>query len=111
MLHAAGAERVREGAEHLPADVRRPDLVHHLGEGRFAIVLPESSLNDAERLARRLRPTLGEVPAPAAFVELRFEDDAISLLERAESALAGAELLSTAGRSWSETVEPGGGAE
>ena len=51
---------------------------------------------DAERVARRLRLALGEGRTPAAFVELRFEDDAVSLLERAESALEGAELLAGA---------------
>jgi GGDEF domain-containing protein len=85
-----------------------PDLVHHLGDGRFAVVLPESSLVDAERVARRLQLALGEGRMPLAFVELRFEDDAVSLLERAESALAGAELLAGAGRSWPRAVEPGG---
>jgi GGDEF domain-containing protein len=85
-----------------------PDLVHHIGEGRFAVVLPESSLVDAERLARRLRLSLGEGRTPAAFVELRFEDDAVSLLERAEAALAGAEVLADSGKNWSRAVEPGG---
>jgi GGDEF domain-containing protein len=88
--------------------VRTPDRVHHLGDGRFAVVLPESSLVDAERLARRLRLSLGEGRTPAAFVELRFEDDAVSLLERGESALAGAETLAAAGRNLPKAVEPGG---
>lgn len=87
--------------------MRTPDLVHHLGEGRFAIVLPESSLNDAERLSQRLRGGLGEARFPTAFVELRFEDDPVSLLERAESALAGAEILTGAGKSRSRPVERG----
>ena len=49
-----------------PGDVRTPDLVHHLGGGRFAVVLPESSLGDAERVARRLRLSLGEGRTPTA---------------------------------------------
>ena len=101
-------ERVRAAGERLPADVRTADLVHHIGEGRFAVVLPESSLVDAGRLSRRLRLALGEGPTPIASVELRFEDDAVSLLERAETALAGAELTAGAGRSLSRAVEPGG---
>ena len=103
-----GPEVVQAAADRLPADVRTPDRVHHLGDGRFAVVLPESSLVDAERVGRRLRLALGEGRTPAAFVELRFEDDAVSFLERAESALAGAELLAGAGRSWPKAVEPGG---
>ncbi len=108
LLRAPGEERLHTAAERLPSDVRMPDLVHHLGDGRFAVLLPESSLGDAERLSRRLRLACGEGPTPTAFVELRFEDDAGSLLERAESALAGAELLTGAGKTWSRAVEPGG---
>ncbi len=109
LLRATGGpESVRKAAARLPGDVRTPDRVHHLGDGRFAVVLPESSLVDAERLARRLRLSLGEGRTPAAFVELRFEDDAVSLLERAESALAGAEILAATGRNLPKTVESGG---
>jgi diguanylate cyclase (GGDEF)-like protein len=109
LLRASGEERMRTAAGRLPADVRAPDLVHHLGDGRFVVVLPESTLIDAERLSRRLRLALGEGQTPAAHVELRFEDDAVSLLERAETALAGAEALAGAGRTWSRAVEPGAG--
>jgi GGDEF domain-containing protein len=108
LLRASGEERMRAAAGRLPSDVRTPDLVHHLGDGRFAVVLPESSLVDAERLSRRLRLALGEGQTPAALVELRFEDDAVSLLDRAEAGLAGAEAVAGAGRSWSRAVEPGG---
>jgi GGDEF domain-containing protein len=110
LLRASGEERVRAAAGRLPSDVRTPDLVHHLGDGRFAVVLPESSLVDAERLSRRLRLALGEGQTPAAFVELRFEDDAVSLLDRAEAGLAGAEAVAGAGagRSWSRAMESGG---
>ncbi len=109
LLRATGEpESVRAAAERLPTDVRTPDRVHHLGEGRFAVVIPESSLVDAERLARRLRLSLGEGRTPVAFVELRFEDDAVSLLERAEAALADAEGLAETGRNLPKAVEPGG---
>jgi GGDEF domain-containing protein len=109
LLRATGEpDSVQTAAKRLPTDVRMPDGVHHLGEGRFAVVLPESSLVDAERLSRRLRLALGEGRTPAAFVELRFEDDAVSLLERAESALADAELLTVSGGIGPRAVEPGG---
>ena len=108
LLRAGGGpETVQAAAGRLPADTRAPDLVHHLGDGRFAVVLPESSLVDAERVARRLRLALGEGRMPIAFVELRFEDDAVSLLERAEAALAGVELLAGTGESWQKAVERG----
>jgi len=105
---AGGSESVAQAASRLPADVRAPDLVHHLGDGRFAVVMPESSLVDAERLARRLRLALGEGRTPVALAELRFEDDAVSLLERAEAGLARVEQLAEAERSWPRAVEPGG---
>jgi GGDEF domain-containing protein len=108
LLRASGEERMRAAAGRLGSDVRAPDLVHHLGDGRFAVVLPESSLVDAERLSRRLRLSLGEGQIPGAFVELRFEDNALSLLERAEAGLAGAEAKAGPGRGWSRAVEPGG---
>ncbi len=109
LLHASGEpETVRTAAARLPADVRAPDLVHHLGDGRFAVVLPESSLADAERVARRLRLALGEGRTPTAFVELRSEDDAVSLLELGEAALAEAELVAASGRSWLRAAEPDG---
>jgi GGDEF domain-containing protein len=101
-------ETIIEAASRLLGDVRTHDVVHHLGAGCFAVVLPESSLADAERVARRLGPALGDGLLPAAFVELRFEDDAVSLLERAETSLAGAEQLSESGRFWPTAVEPGG---
>jgi len=109
LLRASGEpESVRAVAHRLSAGVRTPDRVHHLGGGRFAVILPESSLVDAERLSRRLRLALGEGRIPAACVELRFEDDAASLLERADAALAGGELLSATGRNLPKAVEPGG---
>lgn len=109
LLQATGGpERVTAAAKRLPGDVRTPDRVYHLGEGRFAVVLPESSRMDAERLARRLLLSLGEGRMPVAFVELRFEDDAVSLLERAEAELARAEILAASARNLAKAVEPGG---
>jgi GGDEF domain-containing protein len=105
---AGGPDSVGAAADRLTGDVRTPDLVHHLGGGRFAVVLPESSLADAERVARRLRLALGEGRTPTAFVELRHEDDAVSFLERAEDALAGAEIPAETVRNLPKAVEPGG---
>jgi GGDEF domain-containing protein len=111
----APAERLGTAAERLEGAVRTTDLVYHLAEGRFAVLLPESSRRDAERLSRRLRFALGAKEAgvidgrvPTAAVELRFEDDAVSVLARAEAALAQARVESGTGSSWSAAVEPGG---
>jgi len=111
----APAERLGTAAERLEGAVRTTDLVYHLAEGRFAVLLPESSRRDADQLSRRLRFALGakeagvlEGPVPTAAVELRFEDDAVSVLARAEAALAQARVESGPGRSWTAALEPGG---
>jgi diguanylate cyclase (GGDEF)-like protein len=89
------AELLATAGERLQAAVRGADVLCHLEDGRFAILLPEAELADVERLYRRLRfavghklGTNGRLRLPAGIVELRPEDDAVSLLARAESALA-----------------------
>ena len=111
----APAERLGTAAERLEGAVRTTDLVYHLAEGRFAVLLPESSRRDADRLSRRLRFALGakeagviDGPVPTAAVELRFEDDAVSVLARAEAALTQARVETGTGSSWAAAVEPGG---
>jgi GGDEF domain-containing protein len=86
--HAAAGERIR-GA------VRSSDVPAHLGDGLFAVIMPEARQPDAERLDRRLRFALGErvdnghdgIRLHAGLVELRSDDDARMLLRRAEEAL------------------------
>jgi GGDEF domain-containing protein len=111
----APEERLGTAAARLESAVRSTDLVYHLATGRFAVLLPESSRRDADRLSRRLRFALGAKEAgvidgqvPTAAVELRFEDDAVSVLARAEAALAQAQVETGSGSSWSAAVEPGG---
>jgi GGDEF domain-containing protein len=111
----APSERLATAAERLEGAVRMTDLVYHLAEGRFAVLMPESSRRDADRLSRRLRFALGAKEAgvidgqvPTAAVELRFEDDATSVLARAEAALAQARVETGAGSTWSAAVEQGG---
>jgi GGDEF domain-containing protein len=111
----APSERLATAAERLEGAVRMTDLVYHLAEGRFAVLMPESSRRDADRLSRRLRFALGAKEAgvidgqvPTAAVELRFEDDAVSVLARAEAALAQARVETGAGSAWSAAVEQGG---
>jgi GGDEF domain-containing protein len=111
----APSNRLATAAERLEGAVRMTDLVYHLAEGRFAVLMPESSRRDADRLSRRLRFALGAKEAgvidgqvPTAAVELRFEDDATSVLARAEAALAQARVETGAGSTWSAAVEQGG---
>jgi GGDEF domain-containing protein len=75
--------------------VRGTDIAAHLGEGLFAVIMPEARQADAERLHRRLEFALGgrvdngddRVRLRAGLVDLRTEDDAGMLLQRAEDAL------------------------
>ncbi len=92
---AVSANSLATAGERLRAAVRSADVACHLEDGRFAVLLPEAHLADAERLYHRLQlavgaklGTNGRVRIPAGIVEARPEDDPVSFLERAESALA-----------------------
>ena len=75
--------------------VRSTDVACHLGDGRFAVIMPEAAQADVERLHRRLQFALGgrvdngdeAVRIHAGLVELREGDDSAMLLRRAEEAL------------------------
>jgi GGDEF domain-containing protein len=80
--------------ERIQGAVRSTDIAAHLGDGRFAVIMPEAGQAGAERLHRRLQFALGGgvdngdgVRLHAGFVELRGEDDAAMFLRRAEEAL------------------------
>ena len=103
-----GADLLAVG-ERIRTAVRATDIASHVGEGRFAIILPEAVEADAERLHRRVQFALGGrvdsgadgVRIHAGLVELRAEDDATAFRERAEAALerakqAAADRLSAA---------------
>ncbi len=103
-----GADLVAAG-DRIRAAVRATDIASHLGDGRFAVILPEAAEADAERLHRRIQFALGGrvdsgadgVRIHAGRVELRAEDDATLCRGRAEAALerakqAAADRLSAA---------------
>jgi diguanylate cyclase (GGDEF)-like protein len=102
LLHAG--ERIR-------GVVRSTDVACHLGDGLFAVIMPEAAQADVERLHRRLQFALGGridngdggVRLRAGLVELRSEDDAAMLLRRAESALGRAGQASEEWRAASQT--------
>ena len=82
-------------AELLAAAVRSEDVLCHLQGGRFAILVPEAGLKDAERVLRRLEIALGArvgggdgVRVATAAVELGSDDDAVSFLAAAERTVA-----------------------
>jgi diguanylate cyclase (GGDEF)-like protein len=81
--------------ERIQDAVRVTDVAAHLGEGLFTVIMPEARRPDAEHLHRRLQFALGGrvdngdegVRLHAGLVELRREDDAATLLRRAQDAL------------------------
>jgi diguanylate cyclase (GGDEF)-like protein len=90
-----GMEDLMGAGKRIQGVVRSTDVPCHLGEGRFAVIMPEAAQADVERLHRRLQFALGGrvdngdegIRLRAGLVELRSEDDAAMLLRRAESAL------------------------
>ncbi len=93
--HLAGDHALAEAAERLRAVVRSADIACRVGGDEFAVVLPESSLADADQLFRRIleavssRPMgeAGTLVLSAGIAELRGGDDASSFFQRADEAL------------------------
>jgi len=93
--HLAGDGVLAEVAERVRAVVRSADVACRIGGDEFALIMPESSLLDAEQLSQRLqdavsgRPILqaGRLRISAGFAELRQADDATGFFERADEAL------------------------
>ena len=82
-----------------PSGCARPsgesDIACRVGGDEFAVILPEAGARDAEQLYRRIQFAVGSgssgpaerVRLSAGIAELRPEDDAVSLFERADEAL------------------------
>jgi len=90
-----GVDDLLRAGERVQGVVRGTDVACHLGDGRFAVIMPEAAEADVERLHRRLQFALGGrvdngdegIRLRAGLVELRSDEDAAMLLSRAESAL------------------------
>jgi diguanylate cyclase (GGDEF)-like protein len=93
--HLAGDHALAETAGRLRQVVRSADIACRVGGDEFAVVLPESSLADAEQLFRRIldavsgRPVgdAGTLLLSAGIAELRGGDDAAAFFQRADEAL------------------------
>jgi diguanylate cyclase (GGDEF)-like protein len=93
--HLAGDGVLAEAAERVRDVVRTADVACRIGGDEFAVILPESSLRDADQLYRRLEQAVsvrpvgqaGRLHLSAGVTELRPDDDAISFFERADEAL------------------------
>ena len=62
--HAAGDSVLRHVAGRLSGCVRTPDLVARQGGEEFVIVLPDTTIGDAERAADRLRRAIADTAIP-----------------------------------------------
>ena len=83
-----------EAAERVRSVVRGADIACRVGGDEFAVVLPESTVADAENLYRRLQAALNnwrsgdqELRLSAGIADLESEDDAASFFKRADAAL------------------------
>ena len=93
--HLAGDAVLAGAAERVSTVVRTADIACRVGGDEFAVVLPESSLDDADQLSRRIQQVVsaspigqaGIVSLSAGVARLRPEDDARSFFERADGAL------------------------
>jgi diguanylate cyclase (GGDEF)-like protein len=93
--HLAGDAALAEAAERVRDVVRTADIACRVGGDEFAVILPESSLEDADQLYRRIlnavsaRPLgqAGKLYLSAGVAELRPEDDPVSFFKRADDAL------------------------
>jgi diguanylate cyclase (GGDEF)-like protein len=93
--HLAGDAVLADAAERVRDVVRSADVACRVGGDEFAVILPESTLADADQLYRRIqaavstRPNIqvGKLHLSAGVAELRSDDTATSLFERADEAL------------------------
>lgn len=63
--HSAGDEALRWFAKTLGGSLRQADIAARLGGEEFSVLLPETTLDNAERLAERIRLALAATPVTA----------------------------------------------
>jgi diguanylate cyclase (GGDEF)-like protein len=93
--HLAGDAVLAEVAERVRGVVRSADVACRVGGDEFGVILPESAQIDAERLAERIGRAIsgrlivqaGTIHVSAGVAELRPEDGAPELFQRADDAL------------------------
>jgi diguanylate cyclase (GGDEF)-like protein len=94
--HLAGDRVLAQAAERLREAVRSVDFPCRIGGDEFAVILPESSANDADQLYRRVQsamrgtslgPDNERLRLSAGIAELQHGDTAAGLFERADGAL------------------------
>jgi diguanylate cyclase (GGDEF)-like protein len=96
--HLSGDAVLAEAAERIRDVVRSADIACRVGGDEFAVILPESTLSDADQLYARLRTALSSKPVgqagpltmSAGMAEIQPDDDAVAFFQRADHALYGA---------------------
>jgi diguanylate cyclase (GGDEF)-like protein len=102
--HLSGDAVLAEVAQRMMSVVRAADVACRVGGDEFGVVLPESQAADAELLASRIAHAISHKPlgkagtlfVSAGVAEMREEDDAVELFERADQALYRAKQLGKA---------------
>jgi len=110
--HLAGDAVLAEAAARVREVVRTADIPCRVGGDEFAVIMPESGIEQAEQLFSRIQSTIGGHPigqagrlhVSAGVTALKAEDDSISLFERADDALYRAK---ESGKSQSVTARSG----
>ena len=109
--HLAGDAVLAEAAARMREVVRTADVPCRVGGDEFAVIMPESSLEDAEQLFQRIQTVMstralgqaGRLHLSAGLAELNPEDDSVSLFERGDRALYAAKQAGK-GRSMAATA-------
>jgi diguanylate cyclase (GGDEF)-like protein len=93
--HLAGDAVLAEAAERVREVVRSADIACRVGGDEFAVILPESGLDDGDQLYRRIEhavtskpiPNVGTLRLSAGVAELRPGDEPVTFFQRADDAL------------------------
>jgi diguanylate cyclase (GGDEF)-like protein len=93
--HLAGDTVLAQVAERVRDVVRSADVACRVGGDEFAVILPESTIDDADQLYRRLQTQISARPMPdagrllisAGIAQLREDEDAVAFFQRADDAL------------------------
>ena len=93
--HLAGDAVLAQIAERLRNEIRSVDIGCRVGGDEFAVIMPESTAEDAAQLFERMHDAVSTMTAPggqrvrvsAGIAELRHGETAAGLFERADKAL------------------------
>jgi diguanylate cyclase (GGDEF)-like protein len=93
--HLAGDAVLADAAARVREVVRSADIACRVGGDEFAVVLPEATVGDADRLYQRLQKAVsirpigdaGQIVFSAGVAGLASDDDAVSFFQKADAAL------------------------